>query len=127
MGTNEGSWWYTARTGALLGKKAYAGIRSSLTRWSASPDIVTSKITAWTLRGGNVQRKSRKYVLVVAPRDLDVSQEQVHAEGHGWRVLDPRERVEGDQRLRGGDGGREGGVLLQGDVDERDLDGVALL
>lgn len=65
-------------------------------------------------------------VLVVASDDLEVAKEHLGAARDGWRVGDPRERVEGDRRRLGGGGGGEGGVVVHCEADERHGDGLAL-
>jgi hypothetical protein len=57
-------------------------------------------------------------VLVVAPDHLQVPEEKLRAALDGGRVFDPRERVEGERRLGGGDaadGGGEGDILVEGE------------
>jgi hypothetical protein len=68
--------------------------------------------------------------VVVAFQYLEVPEERLPVVCDSGRILDPREPVEGDGRLGGGDavdGVCQGGVLVQGEVDERDRNSVTLL
>jgi hypothetical protein len=68
--------------------------------------------------------------VVVSPDGREVADEHPRVVCDGGRVLDPREPVEHHRRLGGGgafDGEGKGSVVVHGDVDEGDLDGVALL
>ena len=60
--------------------------------------------------------------LVIAAHEVEVPEEKLRVMDDGGRVLDPRQLVEGDERLRccdAADDGSEGGVFFIRMVDKR--------